>query len=369
MKDWYHIEDINNIDSPSIVLYEDRLMHNLHTMIAMVDGNLSRLIPHIKTNKMPKVIERMISLGISDFKASTIAEAEMATIEGARSVLIAHQLVGPKLSRFGRLITEYPDTRFTTIIDTISTVEKLQKEGQKANIKIGVYIDINSGMDRSGVKLGTDLEHILKRLPDYTFIDFLGLHIYDGHFREPDFNHRKQNVEDEITPVAILFEELRKAKPSLQMICGGTPAFTSHVLESNRICSPGTCVFWDWGYSEKLLEQEFKYVALVVTRVISKPIEGIVTVDLGHKSVGPENPIDKRVKFLNLKDYELLSQSEEHGVLKVKDWETIKVGDVFYGVPYHICPTINLHDEVSVIKDGKIVGTWDITARKRKITI
>ncbi len=369
MKDWYHIENIEDIDSPSIVLYEDRLMHNLHTMLRMVDMNISRLIPHIKTNKMPKVIERMISIGITDFKSSTIAEAEMAASVGAESVLIAHQLVGPKIKRLARLIKEFPKTKFTTIIDTIDSVEKLEKMGLQANIHIGVYIDINSGMNRSGIKFGTGLDHLLEKLPQYSSIEFLGLHVYDGHFREKDFQLRKEHVENEIKPVSLLFDTLRQDNPKLQMICGGTPAFTSHLSNPNRICSPGTCVFWDWGYSEKLTEQEFKYATLLVTRVISKPTEGIVTIDLGHKSVGSENPIDKRIKLLNLKDYELLSQSEEHGVLKVKDWEHIKVGDVFYGVPYHICPTINLHDEVSVIENGKKVENWDITARKRKITI
>ena len=112
-------------------------------------------------------------------------------------------------------------------------------------------------------------------------------------------------------------------------------------------------MFWDWTYEEKLTEQEFKTAALLVTRVISKPAEGIVTIDLGHKAVASENPIDCRVMFLNLDHYKLLSQSEEHGVLQVKNWDSITVGDVFYGVPYHICPTINLYDEVSVIENNR----------------
>ena len=125
-------------------------------------------------------------------------------------------------------------------------------------------------------------------------------------------------------------------------------------------------MLWDLGYSEKLQEQNFKFAALVVTRIISKPTEGIITVDMGHKSVAPENPIDKRIKFLNLDRYELLSQSEEHGVIKVWDWHEHQIGDVLYGVPYHVCPTINLHDEVSVIDGGQKVDTWEIAARRRK---
>ena len=37
--------------------------------------------------------------------------------------------------------------------------------------------------------------------------------------------------------------------------------------------------------------------------------------DLGHKAIAAENPIDKRVNFLNLDQYSFVSQSEEHLVL------------------------------------------------------
>jgi D-serine deaminase-like pyridoxal phosphate-dependent protein len=284
-------------------------------------------------------------------------------------VLIAHQLVGPKIQRLIALIKQFPNTNFSTIIDNLDSLYLLHQNAHNNNIKISFYIDINSGMNRSGVELGKKLTSILKALPELNSLQFLGLHVYDGHLRDSDFNDRKAKVESEISSITKLFNTLKESNPDLKMICGGTPAFTAHLMKKNRICSPGTCVFWDWGYGDKLLEQDFKPAVLLITRIISKPTKGIVTIDLGHKAVASENPINQRVKFLNLDDYSLLSQSEEHGVLQVKNWDNIKVGDVFYGLPYHICPTINLYDEVSVIKNELKTETWEITARKRKITI
>lgn len=366
---WYEIQNIEEIDSPSIVLYDDRLMHNIHKMLDMVDRDVTRLMPHIKTNKMPKVVARMIALGIKNFKASTIAEAEIAAKEGAKSVLIAHQLVGPKIQRFGSLITHFSNTKFFTIVDTIGSIEKLNNEASKQHLEIGVFIDINNGMNRSGIEIGDALNTLIEYLYSCSSLHFKGLHVYDGHLRDHNFQKRKEEIENKFKSVTALFEKLKKANTGIQLISGGTPSFTSHLSTNNRICSPGTCLLWDWGYNEKLVEQEFKFAALLICRVISKPKFGIVTIDLGHKSVSAENPIDKRVQFLNLKNYELLSQSEEHGVLQVQNWGGIKVGDVFYGIPYHICPTINLHDDVSVIVNKKKVSSWDISARKRKISI
>ena len=369
MKDWYILDNIEKIDSPAVVLYEKHLDHNLEEMLNMVGGDVNRLRPHLKTNKMPEVVKRMVGLGIKNFKSSTIAEAEMAAKEGAESILIAHQLVGPKTDRFFMLADHFPDTRFYTIIDNPNTLGIWDAKAKAAGREVFVFIDVNNGMNRSGVEPGPDLTELIAQTEKAAHVSLVGLHVYDGHHRDQDYGERKEKLEADFRKLQEMTDALKNAHPDFQVISGGTPAFTTHRLDKERICSPGTCVFWDWGYDEKLTEQDFKFAVLLVTRVISKPTEGIVTIDLGHKAVAPENPVDKRIKFLNLSGYELLSQSEEHGVLRVEDWNKINVGDVLYGVPYHICPTINLYDEIDIIRDGKKADTWEITARRRRITI
>jgi 3-hydroxy-D-aspartate aldolase len=366
---WFKIENIDEVDSPSLILYEDLMDNNIQKMIDMVDGDTEKLMPHVKTNKMPKVIQRMISFGIQHFKASTIAEAELAAQQNAKSVLIAHQLVGPKIPRFATLVKQFPNTAFSCIIDNEESLKEMNLMAKANEITFGFYIDINNGMNRSGINLGNTLNDLIDQIPLYTNLFFKGLHAYDGHIHDNVFVERQNKIDLGFEETVALFLELKNKYPNIQLVSGGTPAFTSHLLHSERICSPGTCVFWDWGYQEMLPEQSFETAVLIVTRVISKPVKGIVTIDMGHKSVASENPINKRIKFLNLENYELLSQSEEHGVIKVQNWAEVKVGDVFYGVPYHICPTVNLHDEVSVIKHNYKVDDWQITGRKRKISI
>nr|WP_299387080.1 D-TA family PLP-dependent enzyme [Allomuricauda sp.] len=364
---WFRIENIDIVDSPSIVLYKQQLQFNIGHMVSLVDGQTERLMPHVKTNKMPEVMKLLLGANISNFKASTVSEAEIAAGVGAKSVLVAHQLVGPKVTRFLDLNIHFPETKFSTILDSIETAKVLNEASTKKGINAHVYIDVNNGMNRSGIEVGQQLLELAAFISTCASLSFMGLHVYDGHLRDSNFGERNQKIESGLEDVTKIFEELKQDHPSLQMICGGTPSFTSHLLDQGRITSPGTCVLWDWGYSEKLQEQDFKFAALVVTRIISKPTKGIITVDMGHKSIAPENPIDKRVKFLNLDHYELLSQSEEHGLIKVQNWDELQIGDVLYGIPYHICPTINLHDEVSVIDGGQKVDTWEITARRRKL--
>ena len=89
---------------------------------------------------------------------------------------------------------------------------------------------------------------------------------------------------------------------------------------------------------------------------------------MGHKAVAAENPLP-RVHFLNAPNAEPIGQSEEHLVVKVPDATKYKVGDVWYGVPVHICPTVALYDTAIVVNDHKVIGEWEVVARKRKITI
>ncbi len=79
MKDnWFEIENVDEVDSPSIVLYREHLKYNIHEMVNLVNGKTNRLMPHIKTNKMPEVLKLLLASGISNFKASSSAGGESA---------------------------------------------------------------------------------------------------------------------------------------------------------------------------------------------------------------------------------------------------------------------------------------------------
>ena len=366
---WYKVENEHQLDSPSLLLYKERVQHNIDLMIDMA-GSTDKLMVHVKTNKMPAVVKMLLNAGISRFKCATIAEAEMVCQAGAGYLLLAHQLVGPKIERLISLRQAYPQVFMASLIDCFEAAELHQQAFARAGMVADVLLDVNNGMDRSGHPLNKQILPLYQQLQQLPNLRCHGLHIYDGQWRDVNFNTRKSNIDQDFKDVEALVEAIQQqGLPKPMVVAGGTPSFTSHLLREEAYCSPGTCVLWDWGYGEKLSEQKFKFAALILTRIISKPAAGIVTVDLGHKAIAAENPIDKRVRFLNLENYELLSQSEEHGVLKVEDWQSLKVGDVLYGVPYHICPTVNLYDEAYVVEEGRVNDSWEVLGRRRKISV
>lgn len=365
---WYELNDPEEIDSPALLIFRDRVAANIQTMISIA-GDAGRLVPHVKTHKMGEIVQMQLAAGISQFKCATIAETEMLADAGAKNILLAYQLTAPKAKRFLSLIKKYPGIEFASLVDNLDSAKILSELFGKEKMIANVFIDVDSGMRRTGISPDNalfDLYLQLDKLPD---IQCKGLHVYDGHIRDEDFELRKQKVEAALVPVNTVIEKIiNSGFSNPKIIAGGTPTFTVHALCKEEYCSPGTCLLWDYGYDSILREQNFEFAAVLMTRVISKPEKGLITTDLGHKSVAAENPLSKRIFFLNLSDYNVLSQSEEHLVVEVKDWDNIHVGDVFYGIPYHICPTVALYDEANVIVNGNLVGKWNIVARKKKIT-
>jgi D-serine deaminase-like pyridoxal phosphate-dependent protein len=151
-------------------------------------------------------------------------------------------------------------------------------------------------------------------------------------------------------------------------VAGGSPTFRVHALREGVELSPGTVLLWDYGYSSSLPDTEFLHAAVLMTRIVSKPAKGLICLDLGHKAVASEMP-HPRIKFLNIDEYSVSNHSEEHLVIRTDQAEKLNTGDILYGIPLHICPTVDRHDFASVVENNIVTGKWLIEARKRVISI
>ena len=365
--DWFVVDHLDVIDTPSLLIYPDRIQYNIDTMIRMAGGT-DRLWPHVKTHKMKEVIEMQMQRGLKRFKCATIAEAEMLALCGAEDILLAYQPVGPKVRRLLQLIREFPYARFSALVDNINTAAFLSDVFEDENLYLGIFLDIDVGQHRTGINTIDALslyEYCIKSRGLIT----RGLHVYDGHVRESDLEVRTQRIDEGFVPVKRLVDQIQsriKAEPLV--IAGGTPAFSVHAKREWVICSPGTVLLWDWGYHSNYQEMDFQFAALVLSRIISKPSHNRLCVDLGHKSVAADQPLP-RVHFLNLPEAVPIAHSEEHLVLEVKDNSSYQIGSVLYGVPTHICPTCALHEYAHVVRKGLIQDQWSVMSRRRKISI
>ncbi|NJB87703.1 D-serine deaminase-like pyridoxal phosphate-dependent protein [Lewinella marina] len=363
----YAVPEVDQIDSPALLVFPEVIARNIDRVLEMTateDGHC--LQPHIKTVKCREVAEMALSRGITRFKCSTVSEGELLGAAGARRVLLSYQLSEVKARRWGELRRLYPETEFSSLVDNAATARMLS--ARFADHPLPVYVDLNMGMDRTGLPPAdaVDLLRLLETLPG---LELRGFHVYDGHIRDTEEAVRR----DRATAVFDEVERLRSSAEaqygrSLEVVVAGSPNFPFYVGKRNTWVSPGTFFLWDSGYGSSFPEWPFEPAALLLTRVLSVIDGNTLCFDLGSKAVAADPP-QPRVYFPGIDQYEIRGQWEEHLVITVPDTSGYEVGQVHWAVPRHVCPTVNLYEELLPVTAGRVGEGWSVAARKQKITV
>jgi D-serine deaminase-like pyridoxal phosphate-dependent protein len=194
-------------------------------------------------------------------------------------------------------------------------------------------------------------------------LDCRGLHVYDGHLRNPNPEVRAADCDQAFKTVEDLVTKLKTEGLEVPaIIAGGSPTFPIHARRQGVELSPGTTLLWDARYGSQFAEMPFRPAAAVLCRLISKPAPGVFCLDLGHKAVAAEMEFP-RVYLPQLPENSQIGQSEEHLVIRSDTADGLPVGAVFYAIPMHICPTVIKYPEALLVEGGTVSGAWQIAAR------
>ena len=364
------LDGIDGLISPSLVIFRDRVAANIQRMISMA-GGADRLRPHVKTHKMAEVVRMCESAGIHKHKCATIAEAEMTASAGGRDILMSYPIVGPNVWRFLKLQQFFGATQFAALADDLDTVAFIDEAARRHHQKIRLYLDLDLGMNRTGVLPGDKAFEVYKLIASSPNLIASGLHGYDGHVRDANLSDRKTTARPGQEALFAFRDRLISAGlPVPSLVVGGSPSFPTHagLTDPTIELSPGTLVFNDSGYGSRYDDLPFPPAVYLLTRVVSRPGHDRLCLDLGHKAVAAD-PAPPKARILAMPDAEPLGHSEEHLVIQCQNPEEYPVGTALWAVPSHICPTVALHNWAYVAEGGKIVGRWDVTARGRVISI
>jgi D-serine deaminase-like pyridoxal phosphate-dependent protein len=368
LQPWPPLLNEADVPSPALLLDLAAIDENLRRMVAIAGGP-ERLRPHVKTHKLPQLIERQLKLCITKFKASTIAEAEMTAAAGAREVLLAMPLVGPAITRFLKLQQLFPATRFTAVADDAAAVSACAEAARAAGQTIEVLLDLDVGQHRTGIAPGPNAAALYQQIANTAGIVAGGMHAYDGHLHQSDLAARTEAATVVANAVLQFKRQLETfGLPIPRLVMGGTPTFPCYAKLDGVECSPGTCVLWDAGYAEHFPDLAFLNAAALLARVISRPGPELLCLDLGHKAVASEMP-QPRVVFPALPDAQFVAHNEEHLVLRTPRADEFPIGTALYGIPWHICPTVALHGSAYVVEDRRVTAEWPIIARARKLSV
>src|SRR4051812_7983487 len=204
---WYAVSNADDVPSPALLVYPDRVEENIRRMIRGA-GGVQRLRPHMKTSKLPEVIRMQMDQGITKFKCATVAEAEMVAGCQAPDVLLAYQPVGPNVTRLIEPVRRFPATTFSALADDEQTIRALSKAAAAAATTLNLYIDLDVGMHRTGVAPGAHAVELYRLIATLPGLHAAGLHAYDGHIHDSDLVARTRACDAAFAPVDAMRKEL-----------------------------------------------------------------------------------------------------------------------------------------------------------------
>jgi D-serine deaminase-like pyridoxal phosphate-dependent protein len=372
MNPLYNVRDTSSVFTPGLLFYKELIRRNIARAVEMA-GSPARLRPHVKTHKTREIVRMELEAGITKHKCATLAEAEMIAACGAPDVLIAYPIVGPNLERLAHLIKAHPQCRFSVLADDPGPVRALSETMQAAGQQVDVLLDVDVGMHRTGIAPGVEAAALYLLIGQLPGLRAAGFHVYDGHNHQEKLEDREAAVRQLLGPVLDLRESVEKAGRQVpRMVVGGTPTFPVFCKLDlpDAELSPGTFFLHDQGYGSRFPDLTgFTPAALLLTRVISRPTPIRLTLDLGYKAVASDPPAERRCSLLNVPDYRLVGQNEEHLIVETPAADRYPPGSEVYAMPWHVCPTCALHRQAYVVEDGRIAGQWDIVARDRVLSV
>ena len=340
--------------SPALLIYLRHVRDNLRRVLHAAGNRPERWRPHVKTAKVPEILDELIDAGIRQFKCATIREARHLLEALARhgigdsDVLVAYPLVGPGLVRLGELALRHPQVALSVLCEDPAAVEALPE-------RLGTFVDVNPGMHRTGVPLddrGTILD-VARRAGS-----FRGVHFYDGHLAGLPAGETRRRAHAGYDELGELVVGLERAGVAVEeIVTSGTTTFL-HALdhpelsadERHRV-SPGTVIYHDGRSENDVAALGLIPAAIVFSRVVSHPAPDVMTCDAGSKSMAAEAG-DPCAYAVGQPDVEALTPSEEHLPLQVRRGRRLDRGEPLRLVPRHVCPTVNLA-ETAILIDGE----------------
>jgi D-serine deaminase-like pyridoxal phosphate-dependent protein len=345
----------DKIVTPALLIYPAIVEQNIRATLKLAGGNADRWRPHLKTAKIPAVIQMLLAAGVRSVKCSTTLELKVACEEGAVDVLLAFPVAGANARRVLQIAREYQSARISVLIESAEQLSKWQDS------PVGVFLDINSGMNRTG--LSQDALQMMITLAKQAGSRFRGLHYYDGHMAGVPAAEREAKAHEGYRRLLRIADALKSAGlPCEEIVTSGTPAAPyalsfpefNHARFVHRV-SPGTVVYNDMTSLEQLPGLGYAPAALVLSTVVSRPTANTVTCDAGHKSVSADAGVPTCAVLYGGEDFRPLRPSEEHLPIHCPSPESLPaIGTHLYLLPRHVCPTVNNFDQALFVREGMI---------------
>lgn len=365
--------NIDNLDTPALLLDRGRFERNCAGMIAHLHARGTRLRPHMKTLKSADAARVAVDPDHGGIAVSTLNEAEYFAANGFRDIQLAVCLPPNKLDRAAAMLAQ--DADFSFFVDSVDAARAAAAHGARFNI----WIEVDSGEHRTGVRDHETLGAVAEALRAGGSVRFAGLATHGGHSYDARAPAGIADVAEQerrtLTEAAAFLAAKGVAAPALS--AGSTPtALHGGSAEGLTEIRAGVYMAGDL-FQEVIGSLAAGGIAasVLATVISSDPATGRVVVDAGGLALSKDRstagtPQDAGYGRVcdrlgeAMPDRRIDNTFQEHGEMHGVDAATaaaLKVGTRVRIQPNHVCMTAAMYDRLHVVDGEAVVAIWPRT--------
>lgn len=353
------------VDTPRLLVDLDQVQSNIRTFHDRVAAGGALLRSHIKTHKTPRIARLQLDMGATGIATAKTSEAEVFVDHGFRDVVIAYPVFGRQ--KWERMAALADRCRLTAHVENPEAVRGLSAAATKAGTTVQIRVEIDTGFHRTGVnaEAATELARLVRKLPG---LEFDGITSHRSIFF-PDADDAPPDTlgHDEGRLMVAIADGIRDAGLEVRsVVAGSTPTGPplADVEGVTEVCA-GTYVFYDAGMADLGINAHHDIALSVSATVVASPLTDRYTIDGGAKTFSKDTYPGTEPGVLgrsaDRRGDTIVGLTDEHGI--VASDQPADLGAVHRFFPMHVCPMVNLADELVMIRDEHVVDVWPVRAR------
>jgi len=361
----------DQLDTPCLVVDLDLLERNIQEMSTYARSRGLALRPHVKTHKTAEIATMQRQSGAVGVTCAKLGEVEALAAAGVvDDVLLAYQIVGEQ--KIARLLALLDRLRVAVAVDSVAVAEPLSRAVASAGKRLDVLIEIDTGLGRAGVAPGEPALRLAREIVQMPGLRLCGIMTHEGHAGRAATCEEMVDIARRAGEAMVATANLlRRNGIAIEVVSvGSTPAaFATTQVDGITEMRPGTYVFYDAAAFRFGRIGPDRVALRVLTTVISRPVPNRAIIDAGSKTLTTDPPPPGRSGFGYVVEYPQATIArlyEEHGVIELPPSSPGPVvGERLEIIPNHVCPVVNLQDELFIVRNGQLLTSWRVIARGR----
>ncbi|TVY11338.1 alanine racemase [Paenibacillus cremeus] len=363
---------LDGLNTPCLLIDVETMERNIQTMAEVAKQHGVKLRPHAKTHKIPRIAQMQLDAGACGITVAKVSEAEVMASHGVQRIFIAYPLIA--IAKIERAVALSRSIELILGVDSYEGAVRLSETAARLGHVLQVRLEVDTGLHRTGIPYEQAVG-LAKQIHQLPHLQLTGTYTFRGPLLDgrPTLD-RAAAGQEEGRVMAALAEKLRaEGIPIADVSVGSTPTSAyAAAVEGVTEIRPGTYVFHD------RMQVKYGVCALedcagsVLVTVVSRPTADLAIIDGGSKTfatdVQPNTEPLKLTGFgqvIGFEDAVFERMTEEHGMLRLGPLAQdagIRVGDTLRIIPNHICSTVNLHNQVILVR-GDLAETVPVLAR------